>query len=182
MEVLLSRHGRAQTHPANAARRGKGTKMSNSIEIAVPHNLGVAEARRRINAEIEQLRNEYINKFALFRNCLGRRHRQYPRRGARTGGEGAHRRAGRQRAYRDHSALDPRKARRAAAEQARRNSERYACRSAIRRRNPEPHFSSTTTRPGISCPAFWRTGVSSMSRSAKPAVPAMSRIYSGACA
>jgi hypothetical protein len=64
MEVLLSILEQAQTHTANAARRGKGTKMANSIEISVPHKLGVAEARRRINAEIEQLRNEYVNKFA----------------------------------------------------------------------------------------------------------------------
>jgi hypothetical protein len=38
--------------------------MSDSIVIAVPHNLGVDEARRRIAAEIERLRQEYINKFA----------------------------------------------------------------------------------------------------------------------
>ncbi len=38
--------------------------MSKSIEIAVPHNLGVEEARRRVATEIEQLRNEYVNKFA----------------------------------------------------------------------------------------------------------------------
>jgi hypothetical protein len=46
--------------------------MSNSIIIAVPHNLGVNEARRRIGAEIDQLRNEYINKFAYSEvNWLG---------------------------------------------------------------------------------------------------------------
>jgi hypothetical protein len=38
--------------------------MSKSIEIAVPHNLGVEEARRRVALEMEQLRNEYVNKFA----------------------------------------------------------------------------------------------------------------------
>jgi hypothetical protein len=38
--------------------------MSNSIIIAVPHNLGVDEARRRIGTEIDWLRNEYVNKFA----------------------------------------------------------------------------------------------------------------------
>lgn len=38
--------------------------MSKSIVIAVPHNLGVEEARRRVAAEIEQLKSEYINKFA----------------------------------------------------------------------------------------------------------------------
>jgi hypothetical protein len=38
--------------------------MSDSIVIAVPHNLGVDEARRRIATEIERLRQEYINKFA----------------------------------------------------------------------------------------------------------------------
>jgi flavin-dependent dehydrogenase len=38
--------------------------MSKSIEIAVPHNLGIEEAKRRVAAEIEQLRNEYVNKFA----------------------------------------------------------------------------------------------------------------------
>jgi hypothetical protein len=46
--------------------------MSNSIIIAVPHNLGVAEARRRVGAEIDQLRNEYVNKFAYSEvNWLG---------------------------------------------------------------------------------------------------------------
>jgi hypothetical protein len=38
--------------------------MSKSIEIAVPHNLGVDEARRRVASEMEQLRNEYVSKFA----------------------------------------------------------------------------------------------------------------------
>lgn len=38
--------------------------MSDSIVIAVPHNLGVDEARRRIAAEIDRLKQEYINKFA----------------------------------------------------------------------------------------------------------------------
>ena len=38
--------------------------MSDSIVIAVPHNLGVAEARRRIAMEIDRLKQEYINKFA----------------------------------------------------------------------------------------------------------------------
>jgi len=36
--------------------------MSKSIVISVPHNLGVEEARRRVAAEMEQLRNEYVNK------------------------------------------------------------------------------------------------------------------------
>ena len=38
--------------------------MSDSIMITVPHNLGVDEARRRIAAEIDRLKHEYINKFA----------------------------------------------------------------------------------------------------------------------
>lgn len=38
--------------------------MSKSIVIAVPHNLGVDEARRRVAIEIDQLRNEYVNKLA----------------------------------------------------------------------------------------------------------------------
>lgn len=36
--------------------------MSKPIVIAVPHTLGVEEARRRIAAEIDELRNEYVNK------------------------------------------------------------------------------------------------------------------------
>lgn len=38
--------------------------MSKSIVIAVPHSLGADEARRRVALEIDQLRNEYVNKFA----------------------------------------------------------------------------------------------------------------------
>ena len=38
--------------------------MSDSIVIAVPHNLGADQARRRIAAEIDRLKQEYINKFA----------------------------------------------------------------------------------------------------------------------
>src|SRR5579862_724814 len=36
--------------------------MSKPIVIAVPHNLGVEEARRRIAAEVDQLKNDYGNK------------------------------------------------------------------------------------------------------------------------
>jgi hypothetical protein len=38
--------------------------MRKSIVISVPHRLGLAEAQRRVATEIEQLRNEYISKFA----------------------------------------------------------------------------------------------------------------------
>jgi len=38
--------------------------MAKSIVISVPHNLGIDEARRRVATEIDQLRNEYVNKFA----------------------------------------------------------------------------------------------------------------------
>jgi len=38
--------------------------MSNSIVIAVPHQLGAEEARRRVAAEIDQLKREYVDKFA----------------------------------------------------------------------------------------------------------------------
>ncbi|MDR3407425.1 MAG: polyhydroxyalkanoic acid system family protein [Methylovirgula sp.] len=38
--------------------------MAKPIVISVPHSLGVDEAQRRIAAEIDQLKDEYINKFA----------------------------------------------------------------------------------------------------------------------
>jgi hypothetical protein len=38
--------------------------MSKSIVITVPHYLGVEEARRRVATEVDQLRSEYVNKFA----------------------------------------------------------------------------------------------------------------------
>ncbi len=38
--------------------------MAKPIIISVPHSLGIDEARQRIATEIDQLKNEYINKFA----------------------------------------------------------------------------------------------------------------------
>jgi isopentenyl diphosphate isomerase/L-lactate dehydrogenase-like FMN-dependent dehydrogenase len=38
--------------------------MSNAIVITVPHNLGVAEAKRRIAEQLEHLRHDYIDKLA----------------------------------------------------------------------------------------------------------------------
>ncbi len=38
--------------------------MSEPLVITVPHKLGAEEARRRVATEIEQLKSEYINKFA----------------------------------------------------------------------------------------------------------------------
>ncbi len=38
--------------------------MAKSIVVSVPHNLSVDEARQRVASEIDQLKNEYINKFA----------------------------------------------------------------------------------------------------------------------
>ncbi|HXW70010.1 MAG TPA: polyhydroxyalkanoic acid system family protein [Methylocella sp.] len=36
--------------------------MSNAIVITLPHNLGVAEAKRRITQRMEELRRDYIDK------------------------------------------------------------------------------------------------------------------------
>lgn len=38
--------------------------MSKSIVITVPHNLGAAEAHRRIAVEIDHLRSAYVDKLA----------------------------------------------------------------------------------------------------------------------
>jgi len=35
-----------------------------TIGITVPHDLGVAEARRRVDAEITRLRDQYVDKIA----------------------------------------------------------------------------------------------------------------------
>ncbi|HUZ91904.1 MAG TPA: polyhydroxyalkanoic acid system family protein [Methylocella sp.] len=38
--------------------------MPNAIVITVPHNLGVAEAKRRLAEQLEHLRRDYIDKLA----------------------------------------------------------------------------------------------------------------------
>jgi len=38
--------------------------MAKTIGITVPHALGVAEAKRRVDAEITRLRSEYVDKIA----------------------------------------------------------------------------------------------------------------------
>ncbi len=38
--------------------------MSKSISVSLPHQLGVAEAKRRLDARIEELRTTYIDKIA----------------------------------------------------------------------------------------------------------------------
>lgn len=38
--------------------------MSKSIVVTIPHALGKDEARRRIAAEIEQVKSAYVDKFA----------------------------------------------------------------------------------------------------------------------
>jgi Putative polyhydroxyalkanoic acid system protein (PHA_gran_rgn) len=64
MKSLPLARGLGQTRGQDAATRCGNSRMSKSIVIAVPHNLSVDEARRRIATEIEQLKNEYVNKFA----------------------------------------------------------------------------------------------------------------------